>query len=223
MSSYKPTFLGSDRWLRNGIPLDAVKLDAELSLLAASISTIGGETGAANHTFEAGYGIRDSPLDKASGKWWAPRYDESNDAVAIPLATVGKSDSVFSVVKFPTKSKYFGCRWLNLAIGGPVGAGAPGGGVGHPLYSLYNPAPALIVPDAANRPPLTTANDGESIFAFAPDMEMALNAPPSYEAFIRIRNIDQSVAFRYGTSMTFGAATAAGANVLRIRVVSAEF
>ena len=150
MSSYKPTFLGSDRWLRNGIPLDAVKLDAELSLLAASISTIGGETGAANHTFE-------------------------------------------------------------------------GGGVGHPLYSLYNPARAFIVRDAANRPPLTTANDGESIFAFATDMEMALNATASYEAFIRIRNIDQSVAFRYGTSMTFGAATAAGANVLRIRVVSAEF
>lgn len=230
MSSYKPTFLGADRWLRNGIPLDAVKLDANLTSLESAINSIGDKT--ANHTFEAGYGLRYHSLDNASGKWWVPRYDEANDSMAIelrraaPLNYYGQSDSVFTIVKLPNHAKWYGCRWVTLGVGITVGAGgwAAGVGIDHPLKPTYNPMLAFIIRDAADRPPLTTADDGEHVFATASDLATVFTADYSYESVIRIKNIDQSFAFRYGTSLTFAQSTPSdGDNMLRVRVVEAEW
>lgn len=183
MSKHIPSYRDSDRWLENGIPLSGTKLNTELDNLAMAVNSLADST--ANWTFEAGFGVRFHPTDKASGKWHIPvsetsylggapgytgTFTKGNDATTIRLGGTSSnpdfypethvlfpSDTDFTVFPLHPNSRGFGARWLHLGVSiFCVNDGINGGGtIHHPFRSGYSDANAFIIRDSADRNPQT--------------------------------------------------------------------
>ena len=207
LSQYVPSFHGTDRWLRRGIPIDSTKLGDELDDIATAVNSANIDNTidkTDDLTFYPSFGVKYSREERATGKFghaiWS-QVDEDLISIDIGATTgIAQSDTAFNIIGLDTGSTGFGSKWLHLGLNFYFATSSPA--ARHPAHATYTSDLGFVIREASN---FSTVNLGNHPLGIAADTDFPTADTGVHYRSVVIRNIDQSFAIRIGTGLTIGA------------------
>ena len=199
MSKYIPTFLSpADRWLRNGVAIPGARLKSEFDLVRDAHNDNEAKLdGSSNHQFIVGCGYRWPMQQAAVNPVAVPSESLAGTITGAPTdqheTTLTQSDTAFTIVPLPRECFAYGCKQMYLSISV---LGTVVGGTTITSRAAGSAASHFLVRDASVA---SGVDAGDHIFEPASDAAITI-AAVWYHGAVTLRNINNSIAYRNGTT-----------------------